>query len=115
MTTTPLPPQPKPAFKLKWHRESARYTVSEPAVNDTWCFTSWQLAEYAQEARADLEAENKRLREALSEVVGCFEAAESEGLQAALENTAETHLKDLLERRLMHALYAAHAVLETKK
>jgi len=41
------------------------------------------------------------------EVIGCFEAAEIEGLAAALENTIDYHLKDLIDRRLMYALYAA--------
>lgn len=42
-----------------------------------------------------------------SEVIGCFHAAESEGLTEALANTTDERLKDLVERRLMHALYAA--------
>jgi len=41
------------------------------------------------------------------EVIGCFHAAELEGLTAALANTSDLHLKDLVERRLMYALYAA--------
>lgn len=49
------------------------------------------------------------------EVIGCFEAAESEGLAAALENTADYHLKDLIERRLMYALYAAQKLKEESK
>lgn len=46
------------------------------------------------------------IRKALSEVVQCFDAALSEGLNAALAETADERLKDLVERRLMHALYA---------
>ena len=41
------------------------------------------------------------------EVIGCFHAAECEGLTEALANTTDERLKDLVERRLMHALYAA--------
>jgi hypothetical protein len=41
------------------------------------------------------------------EVIGCFYAAEIEGLTAALANTSDLHLKYLVGRRLMHALYAA--------
>lgn len=41
------------------------------------------------------------------EVIGCFEAAEIEGLSQALSETSDERLKDLVERRLMHALYAA--------
>ena len=40
-------------------------------------------------------------------VIGCFQAAEVEGLQEALAETEDERLKDLVERRLMHALYAA--------
>ena len=41
------------------------------------------------------------------EVIGCFAAAEAEGLTEALAITTDLRLKDLVERRLMHALYAA--------
>ena len=43
------------------------------------------------------------------EVIGCFREAEIEGLSAALANTTDFILKDLVERRLMRALYAAQA------
>jgi hypothetical protein len=46
------------------------------------------------------------------EVIGCFGAAECEGLTEALANTADERLKDLVERRLMHALYAAQEAKE---
>jgi hypothetical protein len=46
------------------------------------------------------------------EVIGCFNAAEIEGLTAALANTTDEHLKDLVERRLMYALYAAQEAKE---
>jgi hypothetical protein len=46
------------------------------------------------------------------EVIGCFHAAEVEGLTAALANTTDEHLKDLIERRLMYALYAAQETQE---
>lgn len=45
--------------------------------------------------------------DALAVVVGCFEAAESEGLSVALAETTDERLKDLVERRLMYALLAA--------
>jgi hypothetical protein len=41
------------------------------------------------------------------EVIGCFNAAFVEGLQEALAETQDERLKDLVERRLMYALYAA--------
>lgn len=48
------------------------------------------------------------------EVIGCFNAAFVEGLQEALAETQDERLKDLVERRLMHALYAAQEI-EGKK
>jgi hypothetical protein len=42
-----------------------------------------------------------------NEVIGCFNAAMVEGLQEALAETTDERLKDLVERRLMYALYAA--------
>ena len=47
-----------------------------------------------------------------NEIIGCFHAAEIEGLTAALCNTDDHHLKDLVERRLMYALYAAQEIKE---
>lgn len=41
------------------------------------------------------------------QVIGCFEAAECEGLSQALQETTDLRLKDLVERRLMWALYHA--------
>jgi hypothetical protein len=46
------------------------------------------------------------LQAAIDEVAGCFRAAEVEGLSTALAETSDERLKDLIERRLMHALYA---------
>lgn len=54
-----------------------------------------------------IQQENERLKNSLSVVRGCFEAAESEGLSEALANTTDECLKDLVERRLMYALLAA--------
>lgn len=55
----------------------------------------------------DLIARKPPQIDALDTVVGCFAAAESEGLYAALSGTTDERLKDLVERRLMQALYAA--------
>lgn len=55
MTTTPLPRMP--ACKFKDMQYQRRY------IGDV--YTRDQMREYAQQARADLEAENARLREAL--------------------------------------------------
>ena len=48
------------------------------------------------------------------EVIGCFDAAICEGLQEALVETTDERLKDLVERRLMYALYAAQEAKEKK-
>jgi tartrate dehydratase beta subunit/fumarate hydratase class I family protein len=43
----------------------------------------------------------------LGDIIGCFDAAIAEGLYEAISNTEDERLKDLLERRVMHAyLYA---------
>lgn len=43
-------------------------------------------------------------------VIGCFCAAEAEGLQETLAETTDEHLIDLVERRLMYALYKAQEI-----
>lgn len=64
----------------------------------------------AQDTIRELEFSNRLLRDACNEVVGCFNAAEVEGLQEALSNTTDERLKDLVERRLMYALYACQSL-----
>jgi len=59
-------------------------------------------------------AQQEPLATLKDEVIGCFNAAFVEGLQEALAETQDEHLKDLVERRLMHALYAAQEI-EGKK
>lgn len=54
---------------------------------------------------------NKYL-EAIKEVNGCFSAAIDEGLYIALLETSDHRLKDLIERRLLYAFYAATEALE---
>lgn len=51
--------------------------------------------------------EIETLRKQLDTVRGCFHAAEVEGLTAALAETTDERLKDLVQRRLLHAYYAA--------
>lgn len=53
----------------------------------------------------------KKLQELAEYVVGCFDAAETEGLSGALSTSTDIHLKDLVERRLMYAKQAAQDVL----
>lgn len=43
----------------------------------------------------------------LGELIGCFDAALSEGLQEALAETTDERLKDLVERRLMYGYWVA--------
>lgn len=50
----------------------------------------------------------KRSRDGFNYIVDCFGAAMAEGLQEALAETTDLRLKDLVERRLMHALYKAN-------
>lgn len=52
----------------------------------------------------------RKAADALDEVRGCFKAAEVEGLSLALAETHDERLKDLVERRLMYALYASENV-----
>lgn len=56
---------------------------------------------------AELEARQAAHVAALTEVVGCFDAANVEGLDDALVNNTDARLTDLVQRRLMHASYAA--------
>ena len=63
-----------------------------------------------RDTNTGLQSMYRKVADAAQEVVGCFHAAECEGLQAALAGTTVEHLKDLVERRLMHALYAAQEV-----
>lgn len=54
MTTTPLPPFPRPSVY-----DPGRFGVA---------YSQAQMVDFATQARADLEAENKRLREALQNI-----------------------------------------------
>lgn len=83
MTTTPLPRMP--ACKFKDMQYQRRY------IGDV--YTRDQMQAYALAARADLEAENKRLREALKQAVNNPYRSETESYErvmdearAALEN-----------------------------
>lgn len=57
-----------------------------------------------------------RLAEALREVVGCFDAAETEGLRECLNNLDEdemrARMRDLLERRILFAKGVAVGALD---
>lgn len=38
-------PLPEPAFRLNWHDDGARYTVSKPNIGSTDCYTAEQVQE----------------------------------------------------------------------
>lgn len=46
---TPGPELPEPSFTLRWHSVRAAYTVSEPNIGDTRCYTADQLRAYGQQ------------------------------------------------------------------
>ena len=83
MTTTPLPPPELIFFDAALQSPLEGYTVS-------------QMQAYATQARADLEAENKRLREALESCADYLyttatcnsDRAMASAARAALENRA---------------------------
>ena len=63
MTTTPLPPTPKPDI---WsHVVTVWRDGVECQIDQGPRFTTEHMQAYATQARADLEAENQRLREAI--------------------------------------------------
>lgn len=64
-----------------------------------------------RDTNAGLQKMYRRAAESMAEVIGCFDAAAGEGLAEALAETPDERLKDLVERRLMHAQYAAARAL----
>lgn len=62
MTTTPLPPLPYAEHGLCFFDEGGAHHCDKDG------YTADQMQAYATQARADLEAENKRLREALDRI-----------------------------------------------
>lgn len=53
----------------------------------------------------------RKAADAVIEVIDCFQVAEIEGLTEALAETSDARLKDLVERRLMHAYFATKGSL----
>jgi hypothetical protein len=113
------------AERLLHHFDQASIVTTPPAAQPAPAQEGrdWSLLEATQESLREHMAEIKRLKEAqpapvqapaalADEVIGCFHAAEIEGLTEALANTTDERLKDLVERRLMYALHAAQ---ETKE
>ena len=78
-----LPPDlealmPEPAFRLRWHSISARYTVSKPDIGDTDVYTATQMraAILAATERAAMKVEEVGPKEgALKLVTEGFAAA----------------------------------------
>ncbi|WP_368648012.1 DUF3850 domain-containing protein [Castellaniella ginsengisoli] len=52
MTTKTDITLPEPAFKLRWHDDAARYTVSVPNIGDTDCYTTDQVRAAVEADRA---------------------------------------------------------------
>ena len=69
-----------------------------------------QGAQRIAELEQQLAEKREPLMTAIETVIGCFRAAEVEGLTQVLAETQDERLKDLVERRLMHALYAANNI-----
>lgn len=91
MTTTPLPPFPRPSVF-----DPGRFGVA---------YSQTRMVEFATQARADLEAENKRLREALEAILdeqndneGYAKPATYDAAYAALEFVARHKSSDWPER-----------------
>lgn len=72
MTATPLPPLPP--VEKEWCEDSCMYV--QPAIPK---YGSYEMHAYAQQARADLETENQRLRTALGDCLDWMEALRSCG------------------------------------
>ena len=88
MTTTPLPPLPP--VEKEWCEDSHMYV--QPVVPK---YGSYEMQAYATQARADPEAENKRLREALHRIdsvavfLPTFDVLHEGGIEAVTQNIVE--------------------------
>ena len=106
MTTTPLPPLPEPY---------------QEALEPFLAYTAGQMRAYAAQARADLEAENRRLREALEAILdeqndneGYAKPATYDAAYAALEFVARHKSSDWPERCQQMVDMARAALKDTK-
>lgn len=73
MTTTPLPPLPNTPYLLYYQWPDDEYGFNGSEVVDCDAYTADQMQAYATQARADLEAENQRLRVFVMQVLkGCL-------------------------------------------
>lgn len=94
MTTTPLPPLPRIT------EDPFRY------------YTADQMQAYAQQARADLEAENKRLREALVAGLAHLVAAHSLLERGGKKAAASAAVFQIMLDDLAKAIDAGRAALK---
>ena len=82
MTTTPLPPLDTHCF-------------DEDTTVDVWSYSAPLVEQIVKQARADLEAENKRLREALHRIdsvavfLPTFDVLHEGGIEAVTQNIVE--------------------------
>ena len=116
MTTTPLPPLPEP--EGTWWSCN---THGQDGLLDTGDYTADQMQAYATQARADLEAENARLREALEAILdeqndneGYAKPATYDAAYAALEFVARHKSSDWPERCQQMVDMARAALKDTK-
>jgi hypothetical protein len=128
--TTPLYAHPAPAQPIASGQEprawetfdgEGGYDLCQFAENESYRedyikrngekYASWVVPLYAPPAPAQqpIASRQESVSETIKTVIGCFEAAYSEGLSEALAETKDERLKDLFERRIVHALYAAQA------
>lgn len=68
----------------------------------------WPIASHIwgyKEVIKEIESLRDKQKHLVEYVHGCFDAAIAEGLYEVLEETQDTQLKDLIQRRLMYVLY----------
>lgn len=94
-------------FEAWWETQGQYLRAGGGQYEKTFAWHAWCAA-------APQPAQQEPLATFKDEVIGYFNAAFVEGLQEALAETQDEHLKDLVERRLMYALYAAQEI-EGKK
>lgn len=109
--TAPLPAAPAPTEQKTWLPtpenvnalpEGVRSYIHQLVAN---CDPAGNVAQNVllRDQCDGLQVVYRKATAALAEVRECFIKAEVEGLSKALTDTQDEHLKDLVERRLMHA------------
>jgi hypothetical protein len=78
---------------------TTKQEVKNPYTSGYRCDLAWQYGYEEGKEQAGRGAQGAR--HSLDNLIGCFDAAISEGLHTALNDTTDEHLKDLVVRRLM--------------